>query len=181
MFTHDYIEPHQVNSFVYCRRKWYYQNRLKLRLERDNLILGQKIHQEHKLTRYKYKELYMTSEQLKLKGMCDYVIEDEGVLVPLELKIGKSNNGRPFENDIAQLVCYILLLEDYLKSPLTHGYLLYLGSRQKLKIKCDKKARSELFTIIKSIREQVRLNKIPKLPQTNDRCKNCSFFDYCWY
>ncbi len=180
MFTHDYIEPYQVNSFVYCKRRWYYQNRLKFFINNSDLEIGKYIHETHWLHKYKHKEIYLISHNWKLKGICDYLIKENGIHIPVELKKGKSNKNKPFKNDMMQLMCYILLLEEHFDVKYPHGYLFYKESKQKLKVVNDRTTRSELYSLFKAIRAFMRSKKLPNRKDNKKSCWSCSYHGYCW-
>ena len=180
MFTHDYIQPYQVNSFVYCKRKWYYQNRLNFFVNSDDLKIEKYVHKNHWLTRYKYKELYLVSHEKKIKGICDFLIEENGLYIPVEVKSGKCNASPAFKNDIMQLMCYILLLEDHFDIKYPHGYILYLGSKRKYKVSVSLALRKNVQKKIQEIRSYMRSKKIPKQNYDEKLCRNCSYHDYCW-
>ena len=174
------IISYQVNSFVYCQRKWYYQNRLKFFLEDDNIEYGKYIHQTHWLSVKCRKEVYLTSDKWKLKGICDYLIEENRKEIPLEIKSGKCKGNTPYEPDIMQLMCYILLLEDNFSIKYEYGYILYVGSKKKLKVTIDRKMRSNLYSYFKSIRAFMRSGVIPRIKKDEKSCWKCSYHDCCW-
>ena len=180
MFTHDYIEPYQVNSFVYCKRKWFYQNRLKLFIYDNPLDIGKYIHENHWLEKYKYKEIYLISQKWKLKGICDYIVKENHQKIPLELKSGRSKNKKPFKNDVMQLLCYLLLLEDNFEGNFKYGYLLYVSSKQKIKVTVTKSLKSELVSYLTAIRALVRCNKMPTRQKHKSYCSRCSYNEFCW-
>ena len=133
-FTHNYLEPHQVNTFVYCKRRWYYQNRSKLQILNCHMQIGSYIQNNHWMETIKRKEIYLISHKWKLKGKCDYVVHENGFQIPIEIKKGKCNGNKPFMNDVMQLLCYILLLEEHFETSYPYGYILYVGSKQKYKV-----------------------------------------------
>ncbi|MFX1259262.1 MAG: CRISPR-associated protein Cas4 [Promethearchaeota archaeon] len=180
MFTHDYNEPHQLNSFVYCKRKWYYQNRLKFSIDNSDLELGKYIHDNHWLNTKKRKEVYLISHKWKLKGMWDYLLEENGVQIPVEIKIGKCNAHKPFKNDNMQLMCYILLLEDHFSVKYTHGYILYVSSKCKCKVNVSLTLRKTIENYFKKIHSYLRSKKIQKRQKNEKCCIKCSYREYCW-
>ncbi len=90
---------------MYCKRKWYYQNRLKFSIDNNNLEIGKYIHETHWLHKYKHKEIYLISYKWKLKGIYEYLIEENNTQIPIELKKGKSNKNKLYRNDLMQLMC----------------------------------------------------------------------------
>ena len=180
MFSHHYIEPHQVNSFVYCKRKWFYQNRLKLQITNDDFEIGLYVHENHWMKTIKRKDIYLMSEKLRLKGICDYILEENGLQIPIEVKKGKCIAEKPYKNDVMQLLCYILLLEEHFKLRYTHGYIIYVGSKRKFKIIVTPFLRKTIKNCFKEIKAYYSNGKIPKRKKSKSWCTGCSYEEYCW-
>ena len=181
MFTHQYIEPHQVNAFVYCKRKWYYQNRLKLQIINDHMEIGSYIKEHHWMKTIKRKEIYLMSNKWKLKGMCDYIIEENGFQIPIEIKKGKCSAVKPYKNDVMQLLCYVLLLKENLGIKYTHGYILYVGSKRKFTVNITPNLRKRIQNYFKEIKSYLRSEKMPERQSNKICCGVCSFEEYCWF
>lgn len=180
MSTHNYIEPHQLNTFVYCKRRWYYQNRLKLAIINYHMQIGTYVQENYWRKAIKRKELYLISHKLKIKGKCDYIVEENGVQIPIEIKKGKCNSKKPFKNDIMQLLCYILLLEEHFGVTYPYGYILYVGSKRKYKINITLVLRRSIKYYFKKIYSYLRSGKLPKKQNNKNKCRGCSYEDYCW-
>lgn len=185
MFTHEYIQPYQVNSFVFCKRKWYYQNRLKFYIENEDMKIGRYEHEHFQLSKsilnnLKHKELYLISHRWKLKGRSDYLIEDVGKFIPLEVKSGRSNQGNPFFNDVMQLMCYVLLLEDHFGSKIEEGQIMYLRNPPPISVKKTVRRISLLKKYLKQMHLYSRRKILPK-NQKENKCWRCSYHDFCWY
>ncbi|MFW6129728.1 MAG: CRISPR-associated protein Cas4 [Atribacterota bacterium] len=176
--THSYIEPHQVNSFVYCKRQWYLQKILKLSLINEDMRIGKYIGDSHWLNTKKRKEVYITSSKLKMKSKIDYVISEEGKQIPIEIKKGKCKK-KPKENDIMQLLCEILLLEEHFNTKYHYGYLLYVGSRKKFKVPITLGKYRSLTLTLEQIRSYLRNGKSPEIKMDKNKCRNCSLNIYC--
>ncbi|MFX1257735.1 MAG: CRISPR-associated protein Cas4 [Promethearchaeota archaeon] len=116
----------------------------------------------------------------KLKGICDYLLEENGVQIPLKIKTGKCNANTPFKNDVMQLMCSILLLEENYLTNYKYGYILYVRSKKKYKVEVDAKLRSELYSYIRAIHSYMFNKKIPKRQENEVFCRKCSYRDYCW-
>ncbi|MBD3256322.1 MAG: CRISPR-associated protein Cas4 [Candidatus Lokiarchaeota archaeon] len=180
MFTHDYFEPHQVNSFVYCKRAWYYQNRLKFFIDSSDIEIGRYIHQTHDFPRSNCKEIYLVSHKLKIKGMCDYLKKESGLYIPIELKKGKSNSGQPFKNDVMQLMCYVLLLEEHFEVKYPYAYIHYFGSTERCTVQITPFFRSDIKRIMKQIKSFKIHSRIPKRKNKKLCPPSCSYFEFCW-
>ena len=179
MYSHNFIEPHQVNTFVYCKRSWYYHNRLKMNLQGEEIKIGQIFHSNHWLQISKRKEVYFLSEKLRIKGKCDYILEENNTMIPLELKKGRCRQNKPYTNDIMQLLCYILLIEEKSSQKCDYGYILYASSKKKFKVLASPQLRSDLYSYLKSMRAYIHNGKIPKGLDNEKLCGKCSFKEYC--
>ena len=178
-FTHTYLEPHQVNSFVYCKRRWYYVNRLKLHLDNEHLEIGKYVAEHHWLDTEKRHELYLVSHILMMKSKVDYLTEENGVQIPIEIKKRKCNASKPFKNDVAQLMCEVLLLEEHFSIQYSYGYLLYVGSKRKYKVMINLVNRRTIKSTLAEIRSYLKSVKIPPRTKNKNKCRGCSFELYC--
>lgn len=177
--THNYIQPSQINAFVYCKRRWYYQNIQKIFFPNDDTEIGKYDHENHWQNTIKRKEIYIESHILKIKGKIDYIIEENGLQIPIEIKKGKCNGVKPFENDVMQLMCYVLLLEENYSFKYNHGYLLYKGSKKKYTVEITNDIRKKLIYYIHQLRGYANKNVIPKIEYDKNKCYRCSIREYC--
>jgi len=180
MQTGQYLGPSEINAFIYCKRNWYYRTQLKLPLLNESMKIGKYVHTHFWLDTIKRKEIYLISHKWKLKGRCDYILEEKGMQIPLEIKYGNCNNETPYQNDAMQLLCYILLLEEHINEPIPYGYILYVGSKQKYRIMNTLTNRRILTSFIKQINILIKAKKIPKKCSQIQKCRGCSYEDFCW-
>ena len=69
--TDNYHEPSQICTFVYCPLSWHRENRDKLRFFNHHLEIGKYDHEHHWQDTIKRKEMYLVSDEWKLKGKYD--------------------------------------------------------------------------------------------------------------
>lgn len=178
-FTHSYIEPSQVNAFIYCPRRFYYQNVMKIFYTNDDVEIGKYEHENHWQNTKKRKELYLISHTWKIKGKIDFIKEENGLQIPIEIKKRRCNSEKPFENDVMQLMCYIVLLEEkFDKCP--YGYLLYKGSKRKYKIINVYYLQKKLKTYISKLNYYNSTKILPQRIENKNRCHRCSLREYCF-
>ncbi|MBD3255175.1 MAG: CRISPR-associated protein Cas4 [Candidatus Lokiarchaeota archaeon] len=180
MHIGQYLGPSEINAFIYCKRNWYYRTQLKLPFLNESMKIGKYVHEHFWLDTIKRKEIYLISHKWKLKGRCDYIIEEKGMQIPLEIKYGNCNNEVPYQNDAMQLLCYILLLGGYLNEHIPYGYILYVTSKRKYKVNNTLSYRKMLRSIIRSMHAYMNGNIFPNRTDYTLRCYGCSFMDYCW-
>jgi CRISPR-associated exonuclease Cas4 len=146
----------------------------------EDMNIGKYVAKNHWLKTEKRKELYLVSDTLKMKSKIDYILKESGIQIPIEIKKGRWNRDEPRTNDKAQLICEILLLEQHLNKKIEFGYLLYVGSRHKYKIKIKPATRRWIKSIIREILSYIRSGKTPKIEYNEESCKRCSLREFCW-
>lgn len=176
---HKYYQPSQINTFVYCKRRWYYQNVHKIFYHNDDTEIGKYEHENHWQNTLKRKEVYIESHSMKIKAKIDYLVEENGIQVPIEIKKGKCTENTAYENDIMQLVCYIMLFEEHYLLKYHHGYILYKGSKKKYTIEISDELRKKLIYYLNQMRGYENKKAIPKLEYNENKCYRCSIRDYC--
>lgn len=98
--------------------------------------------------------LYSTS--LNLLGRPDYLIKEKDIVVPVEVKTG-STPKYPYQNHVAQLMAYCLLVEENFGVKPTHGYLRYPG--QEYKVPYTIAAEKMIKNLVKEIEEAKEKNQ----------------------
>jgi CRISPR-associated exonuclease Cas4 len=83
-------------------------------------LAGERIYQDTK--ERPGRNLY--AKTLNLVGKPDYLVKEHGVVIPVEVKTGKTPRS-PYENHKMQLWAYCLLVEENYATPPLFGYLLY--------------------------------------------------------
>jgi CRISPR-associated protein Cas4 len=181
MDTSAYDEPHLVNTFAYCRRRWYYQSVKKFFSPNDHTEIGAHVHdrRRHESGVEKRSEVYLVSHRLRLKGKCDYIINALGHKVPVEIKKSRDKFGVPAFNDIMQLTCYVMMIEERYGEPVSTGIIIYAGSRKRYDITILLYHKSQLCRILSSMRSMKRLPEIPKRTRNKNRCWGCSINARC--
>lgn len=177
MHDEKYIQASEINAFVYCPMQWYYRFVLNINIYDDNMKIGKILHENHWLNTFQRKERFFISHNLKLKGVVDYLVDEEGKKIPMEIKKGKYHDHK--EYDKMQLLTYIKLLEDFYNFKYTYGYILYIQSRKKVKLEVDKKDRSLWYSYLRSIRSHKKFNTKPISPNNKLICYNCSLKTIC--
>ncbi len=114
-----------------------------------------------------------------MKSKVDYIKEDDGVQIPIEIKKGQWNGNKPRKNDEAQLLCEALLLEEHFSMKYNLGYVLYVGSKHEYKVNITPQKRRYITRVINEIRSYMRSGKIPKIKHDENKCRKCSLGLYC--
>nr|MDO8111928.1 CRISPR-associated protein Cas4 [Candidatus Sigynarchaeota archaeon] len=179
LFTHDYAEPSQIKTFVHCARSWYIENQLKIRLYNDHVEIGKYEHEHYWRNAVKRKDVYIISDKWKMKGKCDYIIDEHGVQVPVEIKKSRYAGPVPPERDVMQLMAYVVLLEEHFCCTYNHAYMIYTGSKHKCRVLVTEELRSRLKDYLNKIQGSINDGIIPEMKRS-EKCFGCQYHDYCW-
>ncbi|NJN43492.1 MAG: CRISPR-associated protein Cas4, partial [Anaerolineae bacterium] len=112
--------------------------------------------------------------RLGLTGKPDYLLEQGGTLIPIEVKTGRTPSA-PYDSHIFQLAAYCLLVQRaYGKRP-THGLIKYPS--RTFQVDYTPKLESELLALLDEIRSAQRKRNIPRSHDQPARCTGCGFRD----
>ena len=178
-----YIPLSQINTYVFCPRRFYYESIEGHQVVNDHVEEG-KIKHEHVHTavtgRKKGEKTisrrqYLASDALGVSGYTDLVEEKDGIPYPIEFKKAGMGN---WLNDQVQLCLQGLLLEEKTGISIPHGYVFYIGSKRRRKVPFDKELREATLRYVAEARSQLDSRKIPK-PVHDNRCNGCSVRPIC--
>ncbi len=163
----DKITAADIMNYEYCPRIVYFTRVLKLPqtksakqkkgLEKDfsfkkdtsrNKIIKRKLWNS-KLTR-KY-NVSLETEEYATKADCIIINEEAKEIYPLQLKYAKKPLCGFYKTQRLQLLFEAMLIEKVLKYKVPHGYVKYELSNDLVKI--DLEDKTELFEVIKKVRE----------------------------
>lgn len=116
------------------------------------------------------------SKKYMMAGKPDYVVENKGQKIPVELKTGERSS--PKSNHVYQLAAYCHLLEENYGAFVPYGILVYNNSCE-YKIPFDPGVRFELENIVKDMRYFMRSKKISRNHNDSRKCANCSMRIHC--
>ena len=181
--SETYIPLSQINTYVFCPRRFYYESIEGHQVINDHVEEG-KIKHEHVHTavtdRRKgdktiSRRQYLTSDVLGVSGYTDLVEEKSGVPYPVEFKKAGMGN---WLNDQVQLCLQGLLLEAKTGISIPHGYVFYIGSKRRRKVPFDKELREKTLQYVAEAHALLDSRKIPK-PVHDNRCNGCSVRPIC--
>jgi CRISPR-associated exonuclease Cas4 len=115
------------------------------------------------------------SRRSGLVGKPDYIVQQEGHSVPVEVKTGR--NSSPQQSHVMQLAAYCQLLEDTSGDFVSKGILVY--NNVPYTIAFDPKLRFELESVMDSMRDSLRNGGVERNHQEQGRCFHCSMRQYC--
>ena len=181
--SETYIPISQINTYVFCPRRFYYESVEGHQVINDHVEEG-KIKHEHVHTavtdRRKgdktiSRRQYLASDALGVSGYTDLIEEKDGVPYPVEFKKAGTGN---WLNDQVQLCLQGLLLEEKTGVSIPHGYIFYIGSKRRRKVPFDAELRETTRRYVSEARSLLDARKIPK-PVHDNRCNGCSVRPIC--
>jgi CRISPR-associated exonuclease Cas4 len=116
------------------------------------------------------------SEQLRLTGKPDFIVNFEGQFIPVEVKTGVTD--RPYRNHVMQLAAYCLLVEEKYNEVIPFGVLVYGGGRQ-FRIPFETYLRNRLLTTMEEMRARLAAGTIQRNHNLIVKCQYCSMRVHC--
>lgn len=181
--SENYIPLSQINTYVFCARRFYYESIEGHQVINEHVEEG-KIKHEHVHTevtdrkkgdRIISRRQHLASDTLGVSGYTDLVEEKDGIPYPVEYK--KAGVG-DWLNDKVQLCLQGLLLEEKTGISIPHGYMYYIGSKRRRKVPFDKELRETTRRYVAEAHSLLETQKIPK-PVHDNRCNGCSVRPIC--
>ena len=162
--SETYIPLSQINTYVFCPRRFYYESVEGHQAVNEHVEEG-KIKHEHVHTavtnrRKEDKTIsrrqYLASDVLGVSGYTDLVEEKNGIPYPVEFKKAGTGN---WLNDQVQLCLQGLLLEEKTGVSIPYGYIFYIGSKRRRKVPFDKELRETTLRLCSRSAFTIRLSK----------------------
>lgn len=169
------VQVHEINQFVYCPRRLYYQKFFDTIGRNFELVEGSIQHDNTSRRGGWTKEMYLQSEKHGLHGKID-VVEDDDELVPVEHK--RSESGSYFESDELQLAAYCMLLEENSPGSVNTGYIYTRSNDRRHVVRISQWHRDQIEKIV-SIIQEMSIDNIPPITDNPCKCESCSTREYC--
>lgn len=116
------------------------------------------------------------SEQFRLTGKPDYIINLKGQCIPVEVKT--SGTDSPYKNHVLQLAAYCLLVEEKYNRIVPFGVLVY-GGGQQFRIPFDAYLRRQVIALLEDMRAKFSAGAIQRNHNQIAKCQYCSFRIHC--
>lgn len=171
----DFVQVQEINQFVYCPRRLYYQKFFNTIGRNYELVEGTTQHENKSRRGGWTNEMYLQSEKHGLHGKID-VVEEAESLTPVEHK--RSQSGSYFQSDELQLAAYCILLEDNIEESVNVGYIYTRANDQRHLIRIREWHRDQIEEIV-SIIKNMTVDDIPPLVDNPNKCEKCSTRQYC--
>ncbi len=116
------------------------------------------------------------SQDYCLAGKPDYLVEERGRIVPVEIKPGRRVT-EPYMGDILQLAAYCLLVEEEYGARPGYGYLKYHDAV--FQVDYTRSLRQQLLAQLKTMRQQLRASDVFPSHEEPRRCMRCGHREHC--
>lgn len=178
----DYLPLAYLNAWEYCPRRFYWEYVLGEMEENEHILIGIHLHRninEEKISREGdtliYRQQWVWSDRLRVKGIIDAVEQRDGILVPLEYKKGRMARHL---NDHFQLCAAALSLEERLNQSIAFGEIFYHANRRRQRVEFTPELRTATENAIAAAHQTVNQTMPPPLHRTQ-KCRDCSLIGIC--
>jgi CRISPR-associated exonuclease Cas4 len=113
---------------------------------------------------------------LGLTGKPDYLVEQQGKIIPVEVKSGRSPEA-PYDSHIFQLAAYCLLVERTYGQRPPYGILHY--SDRDFAVDYSMELESALLDLLADMQRSVHRREVPRSHSDEQRCYKCGFRSTC--
>ena len=141
-------------------------------------IFGPKLWE--KLTPKIESEVFVSSQELELKGKIDRIEKHENKVVPIELKTGKAPRESVWESHLIQVGAYMMLLEEQFQKPVSEGIVEYLSEKIKRPVKMNPFLKDDIMKLKEKVKDLLSSNKLPDFTENKNKCRICGLREECY-
>ena len=116
------------------------------------------------------------SKRHLLTGRPDYLVEERGRVIPVEVKSTLSPP-TPYRSHVLQLAAYCLLVEEEYGQPPPYGIIKYRD--QALAIDYSSRLRAELLDTLAKMRHDLSTDEVAPSHSNPNRCQRCGYEAHC--
>lgn len=113
---------------------------------------------------------------LALTGKPDYLVEQNGRLIPVEVKSGRAPQA-PYDSHIYQLAAYCLLVERTMGSRPPYGIIHY--EDRDFAVDYTTEIENALLDILAEMRRDEHRDEVERSHESAARCARCGFRNIC--
>jgi len=157
-----------IEAYIFCpRQAWLLSRQLSGNQYNEFLAIGRLIDEES----YKRDK----KEIITGGGKIDLIRNDNGEITVIEVK----KSDKFLKEAKMQLLFYLWKLKE--KGVNATGELRIPESKKIINVSLSEKSIQELKEAVKSLENVIGSDEIPpKLNKGRSKCKNCSYFEFCW-
>lgn len=116
------------------------------------------------------------SRRHRLTGKPDYLLDDDGEIVPLEVKSGAAPS-QPYLSHVLQLAAYCLLVEETYDVRPSYGIIHYRD--QTFAIDFTPELEDWLLATLDEMRQDTKANDVPRSHNNPVQCAACGYRPFC--
>jgi CRISPR-associated exonuclease Cas4 len=120
------------------------------------------------------KPLFYTA--LELTGKPDYLIQQKGQIIPVEVKSGRAPEA-PYDSHIYQLAAYCLLVEKTYHTRPPYGIIHY--ENRDFAIDYTRELENALIDLLVEMKRDEHKRNIPRSHEQPGRCAKCGYGNLC--
>ena len=120
------------------------------------------------------KPLYFS--ELELTGKPDYLVEQNGRIIPVEVKSGRAPNA-PYDSHIFQLAAYCLLVEKNYDTRPPYGIIHY--ENKDFAIDYTRELEDALTDLLVEMKRDEHKRDVPRSHEQAGRCARCGYRNVC--
>lgn len=117
------------------------------------------------------------SRELQLTGKPDYLVQERGRYIPVEVKTGRAPTGGPYPAHVYQLAAYCALVADAYNQRPTHGLIKYADKT--FSVDYTSTLESEVLELLDSIRTDSEAEDVARSHNLSARCSACGLREVC--
>ena len=179
------IRVSALHALAYCPRLYYLEEVEELYTQDAAVFAGRRLHAElEKKEEEDWEDLFLTSEELGLRGRVDALRTRDGQTIPYEHKRGRCHrdeNKQPqaWSSDRLQILSYCYLIESALGIKVTEGRIRYHADNVLVRVPFDDKGKKIVEDAIaqaKKIRTSIHR---PPVTENERLCTRCSLSPVC--
>ncbi len=111
-----------------------------------------------------------------LTGKPDYLVEDRGQRIPVEVKSGRAPR-QPYDTHIYQLAAYCMLVEDTYGVRPRHGLIRYAD--RTFAVDYTGELEAEVTAILNAMRADTEAKELRRSHEAPERCRGCGYRPVC--
>jgi CRISP-associated protein Cas1 len=179
------IRVSALHALAYCPRLFYLEEVEELYTQDAAVFAGRRLHVElEKQEDEEWEELFLTSEELGIRGRLDALRTRDGETIPYEHKRGRCHrdeNKQPqaWESDKLQILAYACLLESALGISIKEGRIRYHADNVLIRIPLDDAGRAAVREAIEKARKLRQSTHRPPVTDNERLCARCSLSPVC--
>lgn len=116
------------------------------------------------------------SRRYLLTGKPDYLVDDGGTRIPVEVKSTFCPSS-PYRSHVLQLAAYCLLVEEEVGQPPPYGIIKYHD--QTYAVEYTAQLRAELLSVLAEMRQDLAADDVGPSHTNPNRCRGCGYRDEC--